>query len=78
MPQQTTTVEFWVLVDSTGDYAVGKDADLAKEGYENDIQPVADAEGFRLVKVALTMPLPQVIEMTGTVPADGEATLAVA
>jgi hypothetical protein len=67
----TTTIEVWVMVDSAGDYAVGKDTEGAKEQYGNDIQAPEDAEGFRLVKLLLTVPLPEVVEASGTMPDEG-------
>jgi hypothetical protein len=76
---QTTQVEVWVLVDANGDYAVGRDAADAREDYDNDIgNDVDEMGGFRLVKVLLTVPLPVVVELSGTVPADGQAALRVA
>jgi hypothetical protein len=78
MAQQTTEVTVWVLVDSCGDYAVAKEADGLNDAYEQDIGSISDAEGLRRVKVTLTVPLPVVVELTGTVPADGPAALAVA
>ncbi len=61
------------------DYAVGKDEQAARDNYEVEIQPLADSSGFRLIKLNLTAPLPEMIEATGTIPAeDGEVKLSVA
>jgi hypothetical protein len=59
----TATVDAWLCIDSDGDYGVGKDETSAREAYENDVQPLSDANGFRLVKVSVTVPLPEVIEL---------------
>jgi hypothetical protein len=71
-----TTCEVWMIVDAAGDYAVGTDADAAKERYAEDVGELAEAEGFRLVKVSLTVPLPKVLEMAGTAPEEEPGTLA--
>lgn len=70
MAQQTCEVELWVCVDSNGDYSVAKTDSDARENYESEVQNLADTEGHRMVKVTLTVPLPEVVELTGTVPAD--------
>jgi len=68
--------ELFVLVDAAGDYAVGKDEASAREAYENDIGALSDADGFRLVKVTVNVPLPEVVELTGDAPEHGNASLA--
>ena len=68
----TATVDAWLCIDSDGDYGVGKDEASARESYENDVQPLADANGFRLVKVSVTVPLPEVIELEVETPAETE------
>ena len=50
---------------------------MLSDAYEADVQAVADVQGLRRVKVTLTIPLPEVVELSGTVPADGEAALTV-
>jgi hypothetical protein len=67
--------ELFVLVDAAGDYAVGKDEAAAREAYENEIQALSDADGFRLVKVTVNVPLPEVVELTGDAPEHGAAKL---
>jgi hypothetical protein len=74
---KTCELEIWVKVDADGDYRVGIDAEAAAEAFETDIGESADTP-TRLVKVVLTIPLPAVATLTGTVPAEGEAVLAVA
>lgn len=66
----TTELELWACVDASGDYGLGRDADEAKAAYENDIGQLADAEGFRCFKITLTVPLPEPVELTGSVPAE--------
>lgn len=60
---RTTTVEVWVAVDEDGGYVVGSSREDAVES--------ADAEkGYRLVKATLTVPVPEVIELTADVSSD--------
>jgi hypothetical protein len=72
--------ELVLIVDANGDYAVGKDFDGAKEQYENDVGELSACEGgFRVVRVTVGVPLPEVVELTGDAPPwSGAATLAVA
>ena len=51
MMAKTVEVEAWVLVDDTGDYSVGKDAGLATEAYENEVQELTATCGYRMVKL---------------------------
>ena len=73
-----TDLEVFVVVDANGDYATGTTADAAKEAYENDIGPLADADGFRVVRVNLSVPLPVVIEAAAEVEDDEPAEVAAA
>ncbi len=57
-------VEVFVLVDAVGDAAIGTSEQEARENYEREIQSLADADGFRLVKVSVAVPLPAVVELT--------------
>jgi hypothetical protein len=66
----TTTIEVWVMVDQYGDYDVGTSEGLAREAYDGNIG--GDA-ARRLVKLLLTVPLPEPLVVTGTVPAPAEA-----
>jgi hypothetical protein len=76
----TTTLEVWTCVDANGDYAVGTTEEAAREKYEEDIGALNEASGFRLVKVNLTVPLPEVIELEveADEPEEAEAAAAVA
>jgi hypothetical protein len=69
-----------LIVDANGDYGVGKDFDGAKEQYENNVGELSACEGgFRVVRVAVAVPLLEVVELTGEAPeVRGKATLAVA
>lgn len=71
----TTQVEVWVLIDSDGDYEIGKDAADAASNFDNNIGTDPERP-TRLVKVLLTVPLPAVCVLSGTVPAEGEGQLA--
>lgn len=62
--------EVWILVDETGDYAVGEDANTAAERYADNIGNGAGA--MRSVKVTLRIPLPKPIEVTAEIPAESE------
>jgi hypothetical protein len=62
-----TELELWVCVDANGDYGLGKDAESAKEQYENDVGMLCDGDGFRLYKLKLQVPLPTLVELSGTV-----------
>lgn len=65
-----------VLIDSNGDYAVGKDSDSAVEQYETDIGNLSDSGGYRLINLTVNAPLPEQVELAATIPAaDGKATL---
>lgn len=65
----TIQVEVWVLVDENGDYIASHDVDQLGEIYESQIS--ADCgTAKRKVKVLLTVPLPEPVTLTGTVPAE--------
>lgn len=65
---ERVAAEVCILVDSCGDYAVGKDEAEARENYESTIQALADADGFRIVRVKLNVPLPAVVTLAADVP----------
>lgn len=71
------TVEIFCVVDSVGDYAVGSDADTARTAYEENIQSLDGSDGFRIVRVVLSVALPSIVSLTGTVPPQGDATLTI-
>lgn len=65
-------IEVWIVVDESGDYAIGKDEDEACERYTDDIGG-GDNYSKRRIKVSIQVPKPKVLELTGTVPAEAEA-----
>ena len=68
MPEKATC-ELVLLVDANGDYAVGKDFDAAKDNYESDVQELSACEGgFRVVRMTVGVPLPEVVELAGDAP----------
>ena len=67
--------EVWIVCDQAGDYAVGSSADAAREKYAEDIGELSSAEGFRMVKLLVRVPLPEVVELSGDAPAVGSAAL---
>ncbi len=76
MATEYAEVEVWVVVDGPGDYGVGKDEEAATENYREDI---GDSAGpMRVVKMTLKVPLPKIMEVTGTVPEDAEGEIALA
>ena len=68
----TTQVEVWCCVDADGGYAVGSDEQAAKDQYESDVGALNEAGGFRMVKVCVTVPLPEVIELEVEAPEEIE------
>lgn len=68
-------IEVWILVDANGDAVASEDADHVRERYGEVIGELAEADGFRLVKVKVSVPLPVMIEATATV-ADDEPAMA--
>jgi hypothetical protein len=77
MPQ-TITCELFLIVDADGNYSVGTSLDAARESHEEHMCELNGVEGFRLVKLAVKVPLPEVVELTGDVPAHGAASLSIA
>jgi hypothetical protein len=76
---KTETLELWLCVAANGDYQTGTTEDEARERFVENIEPLEDTTGFRLVRLNLTVPLPVAIEASGTVPeTDGEVALTVA
>ncbi len=68
------TVECWVIVDTDGNYSVGLDMDACQEHYDENY----GCQGARRVlKLSVSCPLPVEVELTGTAPAEGMATLTV-
>jgi hypothetical protein len=68
----TVEIEVWVVIDETGDYGVGRDAECAGQSYADDIGG-GDELAKRQVKVTLRVPKPKPVELVGTVPAESDA-----
>ena len=66
-----TNLEVWVLVDAQGDYAVGPCQPSSTEAYEQNVGSLADANGYRLYQLNLTVTLPEVVEVSAELPEDG-------
>ena len=67
--------EVFLVIDQAGDYAVGNSPEAAREKYAEDIGELSEAEGFRMVKLAVRVPLPELVELAVEVPAVGNAAL---
>ena len=66
MPQ--VSAEVWLCIDNDGCYEVGCDADEARSRYEENVGALADADGFRLVRLGVTIPAPEPISVEVDVP----------
>lgn len=64
---RTTQIDVVVLVDEQGRHAVGIDSNYANEDYENRIDGLESAGGLRMVRVKLTVPVPEVIDVSADV-----------
>ena len=69
-------VEVWVVVDEDGNTWCGNDACHAMEGYTDGVQTIGDVP-YRMVKVLLTVPLPETVTVSATVPEQGEVVASV-
>lgn len=76
MASKKTTCEVWICVDACGDYGVGHSADTALAQYAEVADAPSDCSGFRLMKVSVAVPLPQVSELAGEASDEESATLA--
>lgn len=74
MAAKMMEVEVFVMVDSDGSYVAHEDIGELENAYVERINDdgTPATHGFRVVKVKLTVPLPVLIEVTGTIPADEE------
>lgn len=59
----TTDLEVYVVVDAQGDWACGSNETIARERYEEEIGSLGDSDGFRLVRVRMSVPLPETAEI---------------
>lgn len=63
-------LEVWVCVDAQGDYGTGSSEEAAKEQYAEDIGPLETCGGFKLYQMWLTVPLPEILTVTGEIAED--------
>lgn len=73
--RQTCTAEVWVMMDADGCYVVGSCPNSAREAYAEQVRPLDECEGFRLVKVTVKVPLPKAVELTGEASEFGSSVL---
>lgn len=74
---RTMQVEVWVVVDEDENYDVGGSEEQAVERFVENVGEVGEAGATRRIKVLLTVPVPETVTLTGTVPAEGDAMLTV-
>lgn len=61
-------IEVWVVVDEDGNYAAGVTEDDSATKYRDEVGEPDGSCGYRRVKLTVTVPLPEVIEVAVTVP----------
>lgn len=71
------TLEVWVAVDADGGYGTGTDQDAACTDYD-EAQGRDSVTGFRLIKVLVTVPLPEPMTATAVLEADDPPVAAIA
>ena len=64
---KTKTIEMYAVVDSDGDYEIGISEEDAIENYEGNVSSLKDVDGFRMIKIIVTVHLPEVVTVHGTV-----------
>lgn len=72
MAAKMQEVEVFVMIDADGSYIARETYDDLATAYAEHVGELSAQDGFRVVKVKLTVPLPELIEVTGTIPADEE------
>ena len=72
MAAKTMQIEVFVLIDADGSYIAREEYGDLATAYAEHVGELSAQDGFRVVKVKLTVPLPELIEVTGTIPADEE------
>jgi hypothetical protein len=66
-------VEAWVIVDGDENYVVSHDEESAAEKYGEDVGD-AHATPRRTIKVKLTVPVPEVVELEAIIPEEAGGT----
>jgi hypothetical protein len=67
---EKSEVNFCILIDENGDYAIGGDENDAAERYADDIGG-DDALAKRHIKLTLSIPLPKPVEVSGEISETG-------
>ncbi len=73
MTTKYAEVVVWVMVDSDGNAVAIEDGGDLLDRYEEQVQDVKNAEGWRQVKVTVRVPLPTVIELEAEAAVEEEA-----
>ncbi len=68
--------EIWLLCDENGNYVVAASPDSLAEKYDDDVGGGPEL-ARRVVQVKVKVPVPSYVTLTGTAPAEGEASLEV-
>ncbi len=76
MAVETHECEIWLLCDENGNYVVAASSDDLANKYEEEIGGGHEL-ARRVVQVKVKVPVPSYVTLTGTAPAEGEATLEV-
>ncbi len=69
---KTRECEIHLMIDAQGDYSAvaGDGSDLA-ERYTSEIGSVDDSNGYRIYRLLLNVPIPDQVEVQGTVTPEG-------
>lgn len=65
-------IEVWVMVNDQGEYVAHGDADKLAGLYAEEVGEIAEAGGIRRIRLAVKVPLPEPIELTGEAAAEPE------
>lgn len=68
--QEKAKLPIWVVVDGDGNYEVGTDEGNARERFGDNIGPIDEADGFRIVRITLEVPLPNLIDVAAQAAAE--------
>ena len=70
--QKLAMVELFVLIDDDSNWECGESVEKAIERFIDNVGTLDESEGFRIVKVKLSVPVPVIAEVSGIAPAVGE------
>lgn len=65
-----TKIDIYAVVDSDGEYEIGRDEDEATERFEENY---ASSMPRQLIHMSIGVPLPRVVEVTGELPERADA-----